>query len=158
MTGTKHRKNQKKVYTISKEMKKIEEMNKHYTALVKINWTKKECIIDTGSPITIMPLDEKILKLPGKQKITNRYQDVNKNKVKFRGKIPEDVEYGNARITKKIGSSNNRKNRYGTFTWDGLFKLTIGRIQLAENSQSERQKVINKFSAFFENNETIMKL
>ena len=36
------------------------------------------------------------------------------------------------------------------------FKLPIGRIQLAENNQSERrEKVINSFPDMFENNETI---
>ena len=40
---------------------------------------------------------------------------------------------------------------------DGMesFKLTIGRIQLAENNQSEREKRFNKFPDLFENNETI---
>ena len=70
-----------------REMKKIEENSKHYTAAVKINGKKKEFIIDTGSLITIMPPDEKVLDLTGIQKITNRYQDVNKNEVKFRGKF-----------------------------------------------------------------------
>ena len=59
-----------------KEIKKIEEKNKHYRATVKVNEIKKEFIIDTGSPITIMPPDEKILKLPRLQKIANRTQDV----------------------------------------------------------------------------------
>ena len=54
-----------------KEIKKIEEKNKHYTATVKINGIKKEFIIDTGSVITIMPPDEKILKIAELQKITN---------------------------------------------------------------------------------------
>ena len=35
------------------------------------------------------------------------------------------------------------------------FKLTIGKIQLADNNQSEREKVFNQFPDFFENNETI---
>ena len=35
------------------------------------------------------------------------------------------------------------------------FRLTIGRIQLAENNQSEKEKVVNKFPDLFENNETI---
>ena len=67
-----------------KEIKKIGEKNKHYTATVKINGRKKEFIMDTGSPITILLLDEEILKSPGIQKITNRYQDVNKIEVQFR--------------------------------------------------------------------------
>ena len=54
-----------------REVKKIEENKKHYTATVKINRKKKEFIIDTGSPIKIMPPDETILELTGIQKITN---------------------------------------------------------------------------------------
>ena len=39
--------------------------------------------------------------------------------------------------------------------WLKNFKLTIGKIQLAENNQSEREKVFTKFPYLFENNETI---
>ena len=35
------------------------------------------------------------------------------------------------------------------------FKRTIGRIQLAENNQSEREKAFNKFPDLLYNNETI---
>ena len=35
------------------------------------------------------------------------------------------------------------------------FKLTISKIQLADNNQSEREKIFNKFPDLFENNETI---
>ena len=35
------------------------------------------------------------------------------------------------------------------------FKLTIGRTQLAENSESEREKIFNTFPDLFEYNETI---
>ena len=35
------------------------------------------------------------------------------------------------------------------------FRLTIGKIQLAENNQSQREKVFIKFPDLFENNETI---
>ena len=37
--------------------------------------------------------------------------------------------------------------------WMKTFSLTIGRIQLTENSQSEREKVFNRFPDFFENTE-----
>ena len=36
--------------------------------------------------------------------------------------------------------------------WMKKFRLTIGRIQLAENNQSEREKVFNKFLDLFEKN------
>ena len=78
-----------------KKIKAIEEKNKHYTATIKINGVKKEIIIDTGSPITIMPLDKKIMKHAEIQKVTNRYQDVNKNEVKFWGKVPVNNAYEN---------------------------------------------------------------
>ena len=77
------------------EIKNIVEQQKHYTAKMKINGTPKEFIIDTGSAVTIMPFDEQIIKKTEIQKITNRYQDVNKNEVKFRGKIPVNIEYEN---------------------------------------------------------------
>ena len=67
-----------------KAIKTIEEKNKRYKTTIKINGVRKEFIIDTGSPITIMPPDERIMKHTEIQKITTRYQDVNKNEVKFR--------------------------------------------------------------------------
>ena len=70
-------------------------MNKHFTATVQINGVKKEFIIDTGSPVSIKPPDERIMKATEIQKITSRYQDVNKNEVKFRGKIPVNIDYEN---------------------------------------------------------------
>ena len=63
--------------------------------MVKVNGIEKEFIVDTGSPNSIMPVDEKILKQTEIQKVKRRYQDVNKNEVKFRGKIPANIEYEN---------------------------------------------------------------
>ena len=73
-------------------------MKKHFTATVQINGIKKEFIIDTGSPITTRPPDERIMKSTEIQKKPNRYQDVNKNKVKFRGKLPVNIEYENNKM------------------------------------------------------------
>ena len=49
-----------------------------------MNGIEKDFIVDTGSPISIMPVDEKIMKQTELQKVKQRYQDVNKNEVKFR--------------------------------------------------------------------------
>ena len=68
-----------------KKIKKIEETNKHYTAIVKKNGVRKEFITDTGSPITIMPMDKKIVEPTEIRNVTNPYQDVNKNEVKSGG-------------------------------------------------------------------------
>ena len=68
-----------------KAYKAIEEKNKHYIATIKINGVMREFMIDTGSAITIMPPDGRIIKSTGLQNQTNRYQDVNKNQVKLWG-------------------------------------------------------------------------
>ena len=103
-----------------------------------------------------MPLDKQIMKKTEIQKIINRYQDVNKNEVKFRGKIPVNIEYENnnqkmeiliterADITPLLGMD-----------WMKRFKLTIGKIQLTETGQSEKERIITKFPDLFENNRTI---
>ena len=136
-------------------MKKIGEKNKHSTATVKINGIKKDFIIDTGSPITIMTPGEKILKLTGIQKITNKYERVNKNEVKFRGKIAVNLEYENnkQKMVILITERTDITPLLG-LDWMKKFKLIIGRIQLAENNQSECA-IFNRFPDVFENNETI---
>ena len=139
-----------------KEIRKINEMNKHFTAVVQVNGVKKEFLIDTGSPISLMPADERIMKSTEIQKITNRYQDVNKNEVKIRGKIPVNIEHENNKQKMEI-LINEGTDITPTLAMDWMkkVKLTIKRIQLAENNQSEREKMFNKFPDLFENNDTI---
>ena len=137
------------------EIKKIVEQQKHYTAKIKINGTQ-EFINDTGSPITIMPLDEQIMKKTEIQKMTDRYQDVNKNEIKFRGKIPVDMKYENNKQKMEILITERTDiTPLLGIDWMKNFKLTIGRIQLHEPNQSEEEKVIKKFPDLFENNRTI---
>ena len=62
-----------------------------------------------------MPPDEKILTLTGLQKITNRYQDVHKIEVKFRGKVPVNLEFENK--IQKNGNFDNQKIFYSE--WNG---------------------------------------
>ena len=90
------------------------------------------------------------------QKISNRYPDVNKNEVKFRGKIPVNKEYENNKQKMEISITGriDITPQLG-MDWEKTFKLTIGRIQLAENNQSEHEKVFTKFPDLVENNETI---
>ena len=121
------------------EIKNIVEQQKHYTAKIKVNGTPKEFIIDTESPVTIMPLDEQIMKTEI-QKRTNRYQDVNKNDVKIRGKIPVNIEYENNNQKKEILITERADiTPLLGMDWMKRIKLTIGKIQLAETGQSENK-------------------
>ena len=103
-----------------------------------------------------MPLGETMLELTRIQKITNRYQDVNKNEVKFRGKIPVSVEYENnkQKMDNLITERTDMTPLLG-MDWMKNFKLTIGKIQLAKTNKPEREKVFNKLTDLFEKNETI---
>ena len=124
--------------------------------MLKITGITKEFIIDTGSPISLMSPDEKIIKSTEIQKIPNRYQNVNKNEVNFRGQLPVIVEYENnkQKLEILITERTDMTPLLG-MDWMKKFKLTISKIQLADNNQSERGKVLNKFPDLLENNETI---
>ena len=143
-----------------KEIKKIDETNKHFTTISNgINGISKEFIIDTGSPISLMPPDERITKSTERQKITNRHQDVNKNEVKFREKVPVNVEYENNKQKMEVLTTERTDmTPLLGMDWMRKFKLTISKTQLADNNQSEREKVFNKFPDLFENNETIKEI
>ena len=62
---------------------------------MKLNRTEKEFILDDGSPISILPADDNIFKITKIEKMKHRYQDVNKNQVKFGAQKPADIEYEN---------------------------------------------------------------
>ena len=79
------------IYRIER-INRIVDKNDYLTTTVKINRTEKDFIIDTGSAISIMPADKEIMKETEKQKTKHRFEDVNKDEVKFRGKIQEDIE------------------------------------------------------------------
>ena len=72
---------------------RIVDRNKYLTTTVKINGMEKEFIIDTGSPISIMSIDTKLLKETEIRKMKYQHQDVNNNEVKFLGKTPVDIKY-----------------------------------------------------------------
>ena len=113
-------------------------------------------ITDTGSPISIMPADENIMKQTELQKVKHRCQVVNKNEVKFRGKIPTDVEYENNKQKMQIliTEKNDITPLLG-MDWMKKFRLTIGKIRTKESNQSEKKRVIEKFPDLFKNNTNI---
>ena len=126
------------IHTVE-EIKNIEKKEKHYTAK-KIDGIQKEFIIDTGSPVTIMPFDEQIMKQTELQKTTNRYQYNNENEVKFRGKIPKNIECEiNKQKMETLITERTETTPFSGMDSTKRFKLTIGKFQLAEINQSEKK-------------------
>ena len=124
---------------------RITDKNKYLTTTVKVNGIEKEIIVDTASPISIMPADEKLMKRTEIQKVKHRYQDVKQN-VKFRGRIPADIEYENnkQKIQILITERNDITPLLG-MDWMKKFNLTIGNLRIQESNQSEKRRVIEKF-------------
>ena len=143
------------IYRIE-EINRITDKNKYLTAKVKVNGIEKEFIVDTGSPISIMPADGQILKKTEMQKKKHRYQDVNKNEVRFRGQIPTDIEYENNKQKMQILiTERNDITPLLGMDWIKKFNLTIKNIRTDENNQSEKKRVIENFPDLFKNNTTI---
>ena len=90
------------------------------------------------------------------QKVKHRYQDVNKNEVKIRGKIPVDIEYENnkQKMQLLITERNDITPLLG-MDWLKKFRLTIGNNRSDENNQSEKTQIVGKFPNLFRNNTTI---
>ena len=134
----------------------IVEQQKHYTAKIKNKRNAKRIYyryrISSNNNAT-RRTNNKDTEI---QKITNQYQDVNKNGVKFRGKIPVDMEYENNKQKMEILITERTDiTPLLRMDWMKKFQLTIGRIQLTETNQSEKEKVINKCPDLFENNRTV---
>ena len=104
-----------------------------------INGTEKGFTIDTGSgsPISIKPADDTILKKTDVQKVKHRYRDVNQNEVKFCGQIPGDMEYENNK--QKIQILITERNVITPLRgMDWMRKLNLA---IRKNNQSEKRRV-----------------
>ena len=101
-------------------------------------------------------MDKQIVKPTEIQKVPNRYQeDVNKNEVKLRAKIPVGVEYEkNKQKMEVLITERTVITPLIGMDWMKTFRKTIGNIELAENNQSERQKIVDRFLDLFENKDT----
>ena len=89
-----------------------------------------------------MPPDDEILKSAEIQKITNRYQDVNKNEVKFRGKIPVNLEdEKNKQKMEILITERTDITPLLGMDWMKKFRLTIGKLQLAENKPIRTREI-----------------
>ena len=81
------------------EIKHLTDRRNHITMTIKNDGTEKKIIIDTGSPVTIIPPEKEIMKNRKILPVTKKYQDLNRNEVIFTGKITVEAESKGIRKT-----------------------------------------------------------
>ena len=115
--------------------------NDHYGVELKINGEKQKFIIDTGSQVTIMPYNQNIHDIKEIKPMKERYQDVNKNEIKFIGKTWVNVEYN--KISTKLPMLITKRNDITALlavNWLKQLQITTNKSSLAnETNQSEIQ-------------------
>ena len=120
-----------------------------------INGEKQKFIIDTGSPVTIMPYDQKIHKTKEIKPMKERYQDVNKNEIKFMGKTWVTAEYNgvSTKLPMLITKRNDITPLRGV-NWLKQLPITINKISL-NNETNQSESVYKQYYKLFNTNHTI---
>ena len=133
-----------------------------YKTILLVHDQPIEVIIDTGSPVTIIP---SIINPVEKKKTTKIIVDVNKNPIKFKGEAMVEVmktEKSKEILPILITENKNTQTLLGP---DWLDKLEIG-IQGSKKTnvirhvkeEERRKKIIDEYEDLFKNNHTIKDL
>ena len=118
------------------------------------NKRKKQKFI-IGSPVTIMPYDQKIHNTKEIKPMKERYQDVNKNEIKFMGKTWVTAEYNgtSTKLPMLITKRNDITPILGV-NWLKQLPITINKISL-DNETSQSESIYKKYHKLFNTNLTI---
>ena len=118
--------------------------NDHYGVEIKINGKNQKFIIDTGSPVTIMPNNPTLYNPENIQPLKERYQDVNKNEITFLGKVWVDTEC-NGKYIKLLLLITKRTDITPLLgvNWLKQLPITINKISLDSNSDKRNQYQID---------------
>ena len=144
-----------KIRQITQINKILPDNNDHYGVEMIINGKKQKFIIDPGSPVTIMPYDQKILKTKEIKPMKERYQDINKNEIKFMGKTWVTAEYNgtSTKLPMLITKRNDITPLLGV-NWLKQLPITINKISL-DNETSQSESIYKKYQKLFNTNHTI---
>ena len=128
--------------------------NEHYGVEMKINGKKQKFIIDTGSPVIIMPYDQQIHNTKESKPMKERYQDVNKNEIEFMGKPWVTVEYNgiSTKLPMLITKRNDITPLLGV-NWLKQLPITINKITL-DNETDQSENIYKKYNKLFTTNHT----
>ena len=132
-----------------------------YKAILLVQGQPIEFIIDTGSPVTIIP---PIITPTEMKKTTKTFVDVNKNPIKFKGEAMVEVKTEKSKEILPILITEN-KNTQPLLGLDWLDKLEIGlqgtkktNVIRHVGEDERRKKIIDEHEDIFKNNHTIKDL
>ena len=120
-----------------------------------------EFIIDTGSPVTIIPPIINSLEM---RKTTKCFVDVNKNPIRFKGEATVEMKTEKCKMILSILVTEN-ENTQRLLGVDWLDTLEIGlqgnnKTNIIRNVENDerREKIVNEYEDLFKNNHTIKDL
>ena len=132
-----------------------------YKAILLVHGQPIELIIDTGSPVTIIP---PIITPKEKKETTKTFIDVNKNPITFKGEAMVEVRTEKGKEVLPIPITEN-KNTQPLLGLDWLDKLEIGlqgnrKMNVIRHVEEDerRKKIIDEHEDLFKNNHTIKDL
>ena len=132
-----------------------------YKAILLVDGQPIEFIIDTGSPVTIIPP----IITPKQIKATSKcFVDVNKNPIEFKGETIVEVKTEKTKVMLPI-LITQKKNTQPLLGLDWLDKLEIGLQESHETNiirsittNEKGEKIFKEFENLFKNNHTIKNL
>ena len=132
-----------------------------YKAILLVDGQPIEFIIDTGSPVTIIPP----IITPKQMKATSKcFVDVNKNPIEFKGEAIVEVKTEKTKVMLPI-LITEKKNTQPLLGLDWLDKLEIGlqgshetNIIRSITTNEKGEKIFKEFEDLFKNNHTIKNL
>ena len=143
------------IQQITQINKILPDKNDNYGIKLKIIWKYQNFTIDTGSMVTIMPNNPKLYKPKDIHPLKERYQDVNKNEIKFLRRVWLNIEY-NGEIEKLpilITQRDDLTPLLGV-NWLKQLPITTNKILLDEHT-NQSNEIHTKFHKLFETNHTI---
>ena len=144
-----------KIQQITQINKILSDKNDNYGIKLKINGKCQNITIDTGSPDTLMQNNPKLHNPKDIHPLKERYQDVNKNEIKFLGRVWANIEYNGE--TKKLPILITQRDDITPLlgvNWLKQLPITINKI-LSDEHTNQSNEVHTKFHKLFETNHTI---
>ena len=131
--------------------------NKFFTKTLLVNGRPIKFIIDSGSPVKLIP-NSKINGLKPIRPANNKYNDVNGNNIKFKGETMAEVESNGIKLKLPLLITEKNTNPLLGLNWMEELKITITEEEkniYQINETLEENGLKQEFKKLFETNTTI---